>query len=176
MKQIITFYKHEIASAQILEKRLTILGFKEVERMLPKRLVELHQVRFYKDTTDKTYRAFLRKLGKGHIEKFRGLLLADRAGNASKAGRPLLTRFHNMVFTKLYSLETTTVFERDLCLHRIDLILMKVPKHKIQHAIDNMTGIVQAKPGRNTYLFLTRFIQKNYLEQQDDRPKGLPDF
>lgn len=176
MKQAITFHKHEMASAQILEKRLQTMGWTYEEIQLPKRMVELHQIRFYESTTDKTYRVFLRRLGKGNLHEFLQLLTADRLGNLYKANLPVKTQYFNNLEQHLDFLDQTTIYEQDLCLRRWDLSLMGVPRKELSRAIDNMTAIVQLRPSRNNYLFLTRFIQNNYLEKKNDRSQGLPDW
>lgn len=176
MREVVTFHRHEIESARIIQSRLKELGFSDFEICLPQRLVELHQVRFYSNTQDITYRAFLRRLGRFHVSSFFAVLRADRAGNTKNDHKPLITQEMMSLQKKLEDLQKTTVFEEDLVLSKINLILMDVPKDKIQHAINNMTAIVQLRPDRNTLLFLTEFVRKNYLEKKNGQSKGLPDW
>jgi hypothetical protein len=176
MQEQVSFHKHEVEGARILESRLAAMGFGGMDIRIPKKLVELHQVRFYENTNEKTFRAFLRRLGKKKTDLFFSVLKADRAGNRANDGKPLMTRYMKQLRWKLEFLEKTTVFEEDLCVNRFSLLFMGVPRERINHAINNMTAIVQLKPERNNFMFLTEFVRKNYLEIHDDRSKGLPDW
>lgn len=176
MQEQVSFHKHEVAGARILDSRLTEWGFTSSEIRTPKTLVELHQIRFYENTNEKTFRAFLRRLGRRKVDLFFTVLKADRAGNRANSSKPLMTKYMKQLRWKLDFLEKTTVFEEDLCLPRWHLLFMGVKREQINKAINNMIAIVQLRPDRNNLMFLTEFVRNNYLEIENDRSKGLPDW
>jgi hypothetical protein len=166
MQKRVTFHKHEIEGAKILKSRLTKLGFSSEDIKIPKAFVELHQVRFHQNTHEKTLRAFIRKLGKDSISAFFLVLQADRAGNRTKHNKPLITYYMRNLQLKLTELARTTILEEDLCLKINDLIKMGLSIQQANHAIKNMTAIVQLKPHKNNLKFLIEFANKNYLEKK----------
>lgn len=158
----VTFHKHEVFGSQICRKSLNDFGFNPETVEKASTLVLLHQVRFYPNTKQSTYRKFLKKLGKVSLEQLKAVLLSDRAGNSKKKEFPLITREFQKVERILMKMTEETIypvmsFENIRSLGFNEMVSKQI--------MSNIQGIVNSSPHRNTKKYLLDYIFRNYGTQ-----------
>lgn len=172
MTKQITFHKHEVIGAAITEQVMN--RFQKNTRFSKSisNLVRLHQVRFYNNTKDSTYKHFLRELlstsyGSNMLMTFFKLLKSDRAGNSAKNNLPQETFEMKNLYYKLQTLSNNLVLESYLTLQRKDLKLIGYSDDQIEKIVPNLIGIVQGNRLRNDPEYLLTYVTKNYRLNND---------
>lgn len=164
-KVVTTFHNHEILGATIafnMCKRLKL--HPDTTRYVTK-MVRHHMFHFTEESTEKSIRKWLFKLGKEDWEDIFLIRMADRQGNKANQGKPVITRELKELRKKVDKIvnDSTVVFKEDL-------VFPITEKHPlvIKNNLDPDTvasaiiGLVNQDPERNNYKWIRLYIDRVY--------------
>ena len=160
----VTFHKHEIVGAQQAYDIMNRLGFTRSECEHVSKLVRHHQFRFYEDSSDKTIKKWLQKLGKNWEDVFK-VRLADRRANPNNKGKPDMPLETATLLTRCRQVSKSMVFPEQLYVKRADFFRLGVPRERHGELMSNLLAMVETNKIKNQKRSLERYILKNYSDR-----------
>jgi len=160
----ISFHSHEVNGATEAYQfcKRTELSKNETKHVV--KLVRWHMFRFDTNSTDKTIKRWLFKIGKGTWEDLFRLRIADRRGNKTNENKPSVTREMKALDKKIQVLISsgTILFKEDLNISEDQLKKIIGRQHNLHEVYTNLIGLVNSDLSRNNLAWLTEYIKRVY--------------
>lgn len=160
------FYRHEVVGANIIKEWMKEFKFSNDEIKYVTTMVRHHQFWFTEETSKKTIRKWLQKVGKDNWVDLLILRAADRGGNAGniKDGKGIVTARMQELYNTIKEMidNGEPIFIEDLLVNGDDLKTIIKPGPIYKEIFSQMLGIVHANPKLNTKEWLLNFVRKRY--------------
>jgi putative nucleotidyltransferase with HDIG domain len=168
IKGVITFYNHEVVSANIAKRITERLRFSKKQSDKFIKLVQYHQFTVDERQTDKAIRRFIKKVGKENIKDMLDLRVGDRLGGGARETSWRLEEFKK----RIIEVQKQPFTVRDLKITGNDVMseLSLPPSPTVGRILDELYREVVNKKIKNDKKTLMARLKKVKKELQKNLP------